>query len=234
MEIHIEKKEQDKNEQSNIPEADVVNEVGRENLSDEGVSINFTNVKKDENQQETINVMDEDYMSKVVREKTSSTNNQKNQESKKEESDDSKSNYENTDTPELDFEYDSFAEFIIEALDFGASKAAMLIAKEENSSHFEVERKKKERLSKMLTKILEKNNWAISTEVLFAITAIMIFRSPFEKAFKVRKEKAKIEKEKLEKKENENRQGSGSKRSENRGSDTEIEDVVIVEESTTK
>ena len=75
--------------------------------------------------------------------------------------------------------YDEVSEFVIELVDLGMSSLGKFISKEKGSSHkFEAPAHKKAKLSRQLSKILNKHKFAISIEFIFVISLVMIYAGP--------------------------------------------------------
>lgn len=163
-----------------------------EDISFEEIQKDFEEIKKEESHEKSksdvkINFIDEDYSDTLTSKKTieDNDNNEKgsnsdldSSEPKKEENKDSNKK-ENPDTKEFnDLDYQDMSEFIIEVIDIGISSSLKMIAKEKVSTKYEAPFVKKQKLIRMLAKILAKHQFGVSLEALFCITLVMVYYKP--------------------------------------------------------
>ena len=90
------------------------------------------------------------------------------------------------------------AEFIIEFLDAIGANACKYIAKEKDSTQFELTKDQKERLVAVLAKVLAKYQIKMGPVATFFVGFLMFFGMNFKEAYSMRLEKQKEEAEKQE------------------------------------
>jgi len=223
MEIEI---EEEKKVENKKPIVDKTTTSSNEN----NLNINDSKKREEDEEKKSINVMDESFLNKHMNKQTagSSENVFTGDENK------DKKEKENKEEPSRekrmeDMDYDDIADFLMEGLDWGVSKLSAYVAEESDSKNFEVKDEKLNKLKRQFSKILEKHDLRLSPEVLFAFTAILVFKSPVEKAFKVKKLKKKKKKEKDEVKRRSDK-AKGDKKTGDSKSSEPIEDAEVISE----
>jgi hypothetical protein len=125
--------------------------------------------------------------------------------------------------------YEEISEFAIELIDLGMSSLAKFISKEKGSSHkFEAPAHKKAKLSRQLSKILNKHNLGISIEFIFIISLVMIYLGPIREAIKLRGENIEKEKQKELQKEISEKRKQEMNQQNNQNSENKKEEVIEV------
>ncbi len=87
-------------------------------------------------------------------------------------------------------DYEAMSGFVLDLFGFGVEKICGMIARESDSSKFELNEKKKLKLQSQFSRILQKHNFKITIEFLFVVSLAMSYREPIQTAFKLKKKKA--------------------------------------------
>ena len=193
-------------------------------------------LKNKPDEKSSINVLDGDYLENELKKKTAGASNnapfgqdEKSAENNKEEIKDTKEEPKQSQHDKEDF--DDLSSVIMDSLDWAVSRFSNYVAEHDNPKDFEVKDEKLIKLKRQLGRVLEKHSLKMSPEAMFAITAILVFKTPVEKGFKIRSTKKEAERKNAKKNESKPRKDKAEGGSQKASSDTGIEDAEVIEES---
>lgn len=234
MEIDIIDKKENK---AKVSEDNIKSQV-EATVQSSSVKVGDDVLKNKPDEKSSINVLDGDYLENELKKKTSGASNntpfgqdEKIEQDNKEEFKDTKEEPKNSQHDKEDF--DDLSSVIMDSLDWAVSRFSNYVAEHNNPKDFEVKDEKLIKLKRQLGRVLEKHSLKMSPEAMFAITAILVFKTPVEKGFKIRSTKKEAERANAKKNESKPRKDNTERGSEKASSDTGIEDAEIIEESGT-
>ncbi len=161
-----------------------------------------------------INFAEEDYSETLTAKKTveQNTDSEGNEQDDKGNKQSDKKEEQKVKADELsDLDYQDMSEFLIEIIDLGISSGLKMWSKDKGvGNKYEAPFAKKQKLIRMLSKILAKHQFGLSIESLFCITLVMVYYQPAKDALKARKEKNEKEEQKTGKIQKLNEESNGN------------------------